>query len=244
MSKGLWAYAPKTWNKRMKLSTQAAKHLVKKESGQFTYWRMPDWQAGACVFFLLKAHKPFYSLVGWRNELQRQKTINNLDLRFCIWNFFIEVGWLILTCLNEPVVGRNLQREPLFLLKCVHPTFSAMMYHFDWWISLVGFFTLSLPLSPTCLLAKTITQRPYCSKLVIFHPEWSCVPKDIWKCLETCSVTRTARGGKRSARGGHCSGHRSVYQTSAIILPLPLFWLGPRAPGILFHGTVSFPKWN
>lgn len=184
----------------MKFSTQPAKHLIEKAR--------PVQPTEACqigrlglVFSPRKFTHPFYCLVGWRNKLQRQRpSISSLVLGIQIWNPLLEVGWLILIYLNEPVVGRNPHRDSLSLLQCIFPTFSDLLYHFDWWLSPLEFFTLSLPQSPPlfpiCLLTKRIAQRTHCSKSVIFHPEQSCLPGGIWKYLETFFGVTTMEGGK------------------------------------------------
>lgn len=109
----------------------------------------------------------------------------------------------------EPVDGRDPRRQSLSLLKCIHPTFSDSIYHCDRWISLLEFFTLSLPQSltlfSTWLLTKTITERPYCAEQVAFKPEWSYIPRDLWKCLETFLLVTAGWGaGQRGllASGG------------------------------------------
>lgn len=196
MSKGLWAYAPKISNKRMKLNTQAAKHLIKKIQASSNYWGMPDWQAQACIS-PLKLTDPSNCRVGGNMNCKGKDHRSPLDLGLHIWNTLLEVGWLILTCLNEPVGERNPRKESLSLLKYTHLTFSNLTYHFDWWFSLLEFLTLSL----SALWLKQLPRGHIALNQWFSTQRWSYIPSDIWKCLETVLIVTTRWGGKQEARG-------------------------------------------
>lgn len=130
----------------MKLNTQTAKHLIKKP-GQFSLLRHARLAGLVLCFFPWRFAKPFYCLVGQRNEMRRQRP---LVLGIQIWKLLLEEAWLILIYLNESVDREKPSKEVSFFIKMYPSNFLTYVPScFDWWLSPLEFFTLSFPWSPT-----------------------------------------------------------------------------------------------
>ena len=224
----------KEWNLVLRLPNTSWK-----KPGQFSLLRHARLAGSGLCFPPESSHTLLLSC--WMEKLiAKAKTISNLVWGIQIWNPLLELGWLILIYLNEPMVGRNPHRDSFSLLQCIFPTFSDLLYHFDWWLSRPEFFTLSLPQSPPlfpiCLLTKRIAQRPHCSKAVIFYPEQSCLPGGIWKYLETFLVSQQWKEGSFGIQWIEANGHCSV----SII-----FTTFVKSTYNLHCFSLSvFPKWN
>lgn len=185
--------------------------------------------------------------------ITKAKTISSLVSGIHIWDPLLEVEWLILIYLNEPVARRSPQRESGSLLKCIHPTFSDLKYHFMDGLSPLDFFTLSLTCSltlfPLCLLKQLLRDQLALNPWFLAQSDSAPPPppRPHWGHLEMSGDTSGCHSGREQGSCGYLvdRGPRALpCLPNFSYLPPSLSLPNPYTTCTVFHEQFLSPKWS